>query len=134
MTIIWNDNLKTGISSIDEQHKSLFETANKLEKSKESEDIFSEVLIELQTYIANHFKTEEEYMRYTGYPCYDAHKKCHEDFAKTLSDILRGNSLQTSIMSSREGLVMFVENWIKNHYSDEDVKMAEYLNNQSYTP
>lgn len=127
MTIVWNDNLKTGISKIDEQHKALFETANKLEKSKEEEGLFYSVLSDLKEYIYLHFKTEEEYMRYTDYPEYEAHKACHDNFDKNLNDLLRKNSLNGSIMDSRMEIIEFVETWMTNHYTDEDVKMAEHL-------
>lgn len=127
MTIEWNDNLKTGISKIDEQHKALFETAIKLDKSKEDESLFYSVLSDLKEYIYLHFSTEEEYMRYTDYPDYESHKACHDDFAKNLSEILKINSLNGSIMDSRFEIIEFVENWMTNHYSNEDVKMAEHL-------
>lgn len=132
MAIVWNDNLKTGISSIDEQHQSLFETANRLEKSKDDESIFYRVLSDLQEYIFLHFKTEEEYMRYTGYLEYEEHKECHEKFANDLNKILRKNSQHSSIMESRQELIAFVEDWITNHYTNEDVKMAAYLNAQFF--
>jgi len=39
-------------------------------------------LIELQTYVKLHFKTEEDYMRYAHYPDYKEHKDCHDKFIK----------------------------------------------------
>lgn len=132
MTIEWNDNLKTGISTIDEQHYELFETINKLEKCKTSESIFYKVLSDLNRYISVHFVTEEDYMKHTGYPKYKQHKECHEKFSADLKKLLKVNSSKSSIMDSRIELIDFVENWLKNHYENEDVEMAAFLNNKSY--
>lgn len=80
VTIVWNDNLKTGITVIDEQHQSLFELIGKLDLSKEEEEsLFYEILVDFQRYISVHFKTEEEYMKYTEYPAYQDHKNKSRD-------------------------------------------------------
>lgn len=131
LVIIWNDNLKTGILSIDEQHQELFETINKLEKCKTSESIFYKVLSDLNRYISVHFVTEEDYMKHTGYPKFKVHKECHEKFSADLKKLFKENSSKSSIMNSRIELIEFVENWLKNHYENEDVEMAAYLNKQS---
>lgn len=131
LVIIWNDNLKTGISSIDEQHQELFETINKLEKCKISESIFYKVLSDLNRYISVHFVTEEDYMKHTGYPNYKQHKECHEKFSTDFKKLLKENSSNSSIMESRIELIDFVENWLRNHYENEDVEMATYLNKKS---
>lgn len=133
MVIIWNDNLKTGILSIDEQHQELFETINKLEKCKTSESMFYKVLSDLNRYISVHFVTEEDYMKHTGYPKFKEHKECHEKFSTDFKKLLKENSSNSSIMNSRIELIEFVENWLRNHYENEDVEMAAYLNKQSST-
>lgn len=132
--IQWNDNLKTGISTIDEQHQKLFETANKLEECKHTEEFFYEVVIALNQYISEHFKTEEEYMRLTEYPEYESHKNCHDSFASDLKNIIQTHSVESSIMDSRIELISFVEDWLANHYKNEDVKMAAHLNKKSFKP
>lgn len=82
MTIIFNDDLRTGISIIDDQHQQLFEFINKLDRFKDDKSSFMKTLIELQTYVKLHFKTEEDYMRYAHYPDYKEHKDCHDKFIK----------------------------------------------------
>lgn len=130
MTITWTDDLKTGISIIDEQHQEIFKTANKLEKAKENKSTFYEVLIELQTYISLHFSTEEKYMEYTDYYDFAKHKACHDKFVEDYKNILK-KVYQRDVMDVGPELIAFVENWITEHYSNEDVKMAAYLNNNS---
>lgn len=130
MTITWNDNLRTGIAIIDEQHEELFVTINKLEACKISENNFYQVLSDLNRYVSVHFITEEDYMKHTNYPNYGQHKECHEKFSKDFANLLKENSLKRSIMNSRLELIDFLENWLKNHYEKEDLEMAEYLKKQ----
>lgn len=134
MVIIWNDNLITGIPLIDEQHKALFKTIEKLDKCKENESIFYEILAELKEYVLVHFKTEEEYMRYTGYSDYNHHKDSHDKFKKDFKKILRAKSSEGSMMDSRQEVIVFIEDWLKHHYENEDVEMAAYLNKKAFKP
>lgn len=131
MPIDWNDNLITGIAVIDEQHESLFKTINKLEKSKDSREVFYEVLIELKTYMLLHFNTEEKYMRDTAYSEYEEHKDCHDKFVTDFKKLFKKISSQGSVLDSREELINFIENWIENHYTNEDVKLAKFLTKNS---
>lgn len=128
MTIIWGNHLKTGITIIDEQHQELFETIDKLEKAKTNKSAFYEILIELQVYITLHFATEEKYMAYTGYPEFDNHKICHDKFINDYKNSLKIITKYDNVMDICPKLVNFVENWIMTHYTNEDVKMAAYLN------
>lgn len=130
MTILWNDNLRTGIAIIDEQHQELFETINSLEKCKISEAYFYSILSALNRYISVHFKTEEDYMHHTAYPNYNRHKECHEQFTVDYKNLLKQNSSKQGIMDSRLELIAFIENWLKNHYETEDLEMADYLKKQ----
>lgn len=127
MAIIWNDNLKTGITIIDEQHQLLFETINKLDKFKESSDSFNEILFDLQDYVSLHFITEEKYMKNLWYSDYDNHKFCHDKFVADCKKILKKRSTAENFKDIEVEFIIFVENWIKEHYTNEDVKMASYI-------
>lgn len=132
MVITWNDNLRTGISVIDEQHQLLFELIKDLDKFKNTKDSFYEVLIELQNYVSVHFSTEEEYMRYLVYPDYNHHKACHDKFVEDYKKILKRITTVDNITELGPELIAFVENWIKAHYTNEDVKMAGYINQRHF--
>lgn len=128
MPIEWNENLKTGILIIDQQHQSLFELINKLNEFKATKKGFYEILLELQTYASTHFSTEEEYMRYMKYPDFNHHKKCHENFVQDFKRLMKKVSTVENIIDLGPELIEFIESWIKQHYTDEDVKMAAYIN------
>jgi len=128
MTVIWNDNLKTGIAAIDEQHQLLFEIIGMLEESIEDKAQFYEVLIKLQNYMTEHFKTEEDYMKHTSYPEFGKHKACHEKFAEDYKKILHKSTESNNLMDLAPELISFAETWLTGHYENEDVKMAAHLN------
>jgi hemerythrin len=127
VAIIWDDSLKTGISIIDEQHEQLFETINKFEKFKESNTGLKEILIELQTYMTRHFITEEEYMRYTEYPDYINHKKAHDKFLDDYRELIKKNLTNDCILNSGLALTKFAEDWLTEHYTNTDIKMAKHI-------
>lgn len=128
MTIEWSDELKTGISAIDEQHQQLFETINRLNDLKKDKESFLRILIELHTYVSEHFKTEEEYMLYVDYPDYKAHKLAHDEFAENYKKTLLNFKGENGILELAPALIELVENWLLTHYKNEDVKMAAFLN------
>lgn len=129
MGISWNDNLKTGIYIIDEQHQKLFDLINNLDKFKGSKKDFTEVLLELQTYVATHFSTEEEYMRYLDYPDYEKHKACHDEFSNKYYSTLKKIFNEKNAINFGQEFVILLEDWITTHYTDEDVKMAAFIKN-----
>lgn len=122
-----SENLLTGIDIIDEQHQALFKLINNLDKFKESNDSFHQALLELQNYVSNHFKSEEEYMRYMFYPEYPHHKACHDNFVKEYKSLLIKLSQANEPVELGGEFIQFIEVWIKEHYANEDVKMAEYI-------
>lgn len=125
--ILNSEKLLTGIDIIDEQHQALFRLINNLDKFKESNESFRQALLELQTYVSNHFKTEEEYMRYMSYPEYLHHKSCHEKFVNEYKSLLTKLSQNIQPVHLGEEFIKFIEDWIQEHYANEDVKMAEYI-------
>jgi hemerythrin-like metal-binding protein len=83
MTIEWNDNLATGVSEIDAQHKELFKRINVLFEACSKRKGRAEVgnlLKFLEEYVVVHFGTEEKYMTMFNYPEYSSHKEEHTNF------------------------------------------------------
>lgn len=80
--LVWHANDECGNTTIDAQHKKLFEHSNKLisaiseNLSKEKCDIILHQLIEE---IMHHFNDEEAIISSAQYPFADAHHHCHAD-------------------------------------------------------
>lgn len=129
MTLRWSDDLKTGIEIIDKQHLNIFDSIAKLDEFKTNNQVFYSILIDIINYAATHFSTEEEFMRNTGYPDFKHHKSCHDEFTSKLKKMLNITSDSVSIMDVAPHIVEFVGDWITQHYTNEDVKMAAFLKN-----
>ena len=84
---------KIGVEQIDEQHKKLFELADKAYMLLKDElvidkyDKIVEILEELKEYTIFHFRSEEEYMQSIGYKRLFTQKVEHDNFIKELEDV-----------------------------------------------
>lgn len=115
----WTDSLLTGIHEIDEQHKTLFDVVERLDRAVSSEDKWSAVhyaLVELENYVRIHFAVEEALMRLHGYPDLDAHIATHRAFAAALADIKR-HSIRNDVSDDMTSLL---RSWLVNHIGKAD--------------
>ena len=131
MVIAWNDDLITGISTIDEQHLELFNMANSLEKLKGSKEEFYEILMKLQNYILVHLKTEEEYMNFISYPDYENHKIAHKEFVNNYKSIVKRVSEAGGIMNLGPEIVQLIQTWLDEHYNNDDIRLAKFIKENS---
>ncbi|MGC3218355.1 bacteriohemerythrin, partial [Pseudomonas aeruginosa] len=74
---VWQDDLKTGIQDIDNQHKRIVEMINHLHVAQQGKEhaAIAEVIEELVDYTQSHFAFEETLMEYAGNQFSRAHKK-----------------------------------------------------------
>lgn len=129
MLLNWKKELETGIEEIDRQHRSLFETANKLYEAKSMGESALEkqmglIIDELIAYAEEHFLAEEELMRLCEYKGLTKHKKSHQNFH---DEILR---TKEQLRKRKPDLFMALEiynyliDWMLEHISKVD---REYL-------
>ena len=116
---------KIGIESIDEQHKKLFELADKAYMllkdafSLDKYDKIVEIVEELKEYTIFHFKSEEEYMESINYKRLFTQKIEHEKFIKSLDDIdLR--HLDQNQDDSLVKMLNFLNEWLTEHILGND--------------
>lgn len=126
---IWKENYETGVEVFDDQHKKLFDIANRLYKLLE-EDVYVdkynkilEIIEELKNYTVYHFKEEEEYMYKIGYKKFFSHKVQHDDFINQFSKINLERIDKGQDSYIRETLE-FIYNWIVNHILKTDKEYA----------
>ncbi|MDI3280784.1 MAG: bacteriohemerythrin, partial [Bacillota bacterium] len=86
----WTEDLATGVTQIDDQHKELIERVNQLlaacSEGRGKEEV-GRTLNFLSDYIVFHFGTEEKYMTQYDYPGYNSHKAQHTGFIKEFTDL-----------------------------------------------
>lgn len=121
---------KTGIRSIDEQHKRLFEIADRtymLLKDNYTIDKYDkvvELLNELKDYAIYHFKEEEEYMKSINYKRMFTQKIEHDNFIKKLNDIdiRKIDENQDEYILNILG---FLNNWLVEHILEKDLLIGK---------
>lgn len=125
--IVWSEELKVGISTVDEQHKKLINTFNRFIEVKDSMDAHQiEVLFNALVRYSNiHFTDEEELMKRIKYPYIEEHQKEHDYFISELQRIY--NEIDSGNINSTFEIAVFLSRWLKNHILISDKKIANYI-------
>lgn len=120
----------TGITFIDEEHKKLFEIANRAYELlmddfiPDKYDYIMEVVDELKAYTKYHFDHEETYMSSIKYKRFLSQKVSHDDFIEKI------NSYDSEIIdeNQRESLLElldFLTTWLVEHIYKQDKLISE---------
>ena len=123
--IKWKDEYSVGVEKIDEQHKHLFEIANKVHEVLNNDfytdkyDKIVEILKELEEYTVFHFNDEEEYMKQIGYKKFFTHKIEHEEFVQKIKNVDLGK-VDCDQDKYLLDIMNFIVNWLVNHILEKD--------------
>lgn len=131
MALAWSDNLASGSSDIDTQHKELFIRVNSLllavDKGTTAREEIAKIVQYLTDYVVFHFGNEEKYMMKFNYSSATAHKAQHEQFVKTflkLKDRLMMEGINTPLAQEIKDLCV---DWLVNHIKYSDRALGMYL-------
>jgi len=124
--IDWTDDFKTGIESVDTQHRHLVEIVNKFDeaaKRGKGSRIMNEILSELLGYTAEHFAAEEKILEDAGYPKLKQHRSQHRQLLQKVERLQfefdqQGKRITVEV---RE----FLKYWLINHILKEDKAYVE---------
>jgi hemerythrin len=133
MAIQWTEDLSTGASDIDTQHKELFSRINRLLEACNQGQGRTEVgktLSFLEEYVLIHFSTEEKIMLDHRYPEYAGHKAQHGHFMSTLDTLKQqfakeGPSISIVLLTNRT-----VVDWLRSHIRKLDRDLGAFLKNR----
>lgn len=124
------DEFKTGIAIIDEQHKMLFNIADRAylllkdDFIQDKYDKIATILEELKDYTSFHFKTEEKYMESIGYKRLFSQKIAHNDFIQKLDNVdlkhIDANQKQAIL-----DILQFLNDWLIEHIFHSDKLIAK---------
>lgn len=127
--IQWSEDYSVGISSIDEQHKTLINYINDLNTAMavgEANIIIGDILLGLGQYTKKHFQYEEELFEKYGYPSSDSHIKEHQALLEQVSSLkLRFESDLSGSLSLE--IMQFLKNWLMNHIQKSDKEYSQFL-------
>ena len=128
--LAWSEKLETGNETIDIQHKTIFKITSDLIDAHingESKEILGRMLDFLANYTVEHFGYEEKLMRDYKYPKYLYHKKFHDDFKITVTNLINDYETRGASDELAKTLSGAVVRWLVKHISREDVKIAEFV-------
>jgi len=130
MALTWTEELAVGVEAIDNQHKSIFASANNLfdamERRQGKEEV-TETTAFLRKYITEHFRDEEELMINHNYAGYPEQRKEHKKFIKDYSAL--ENEFETKGLSSHFVVQtqLFLTDWLVNHINKSDKALGAFL-------
>jgi hemerythrin len=127
----WDEGCRVGIEKLDDQHKGLFLSLNKLYDilmSHGDSSLVHKELTNLAKQTRTHFKTEEQFMLKHGYPGYQMHKVMHGLLLQQLEDVLtlESNDYEQPWIERLEH-ADFLHAWLVAHILDEDKKIGAFL-------
>lgn len=124
----WNDDLATGNSFIDNDHRKLITMVNALYDAMakgQANDIMNKVLNNLIIYTREHFAREELEMDRIKYADSQAHKAEHNKLLSQVLDLKAkldaGGKINAVATSS------FLSDWLRNHILMVDMQLAAAL-------
>ncbi len=129
----WDPSLETGNAEIDEQHRTMFELANKLHVAvtgtAASPEAVEDAIYRLTDYVLEHFTDEEALMTRLRYPAVGSHEGLHKsltaDTMRLAASYFNGDPLAATKIGP------FVTSWLKDHIVAEDLAFAAFARTRS---
>jgi len=129
VAIVWTPELALGHPGLDDQHRQLFQHADRfraaLARADPTEKL-EEYLGFLAAYAAEHFDAEERFLREIGYPDLGAHVAEHDAFRRRLALLApleerEGPSQAVlTLVSSLDG------SWLQDHVAGSDMAYVRW--------
>jgi len=127
----FKEDFRVGIDFIDDEHRRLFEIADKAynvlmdEFIPDKYDYIVEIINELKNYAATHFKHEEEYMESIKYRRLLSQKVMHNDFLEALDkyniyDLDNENQMEVILE-----ILNLLNDWLINHLYKADMLIGK---------
>jgi len=119
---VWQDQYRLNDEEMDEQHKDLFELANKLVASNSKGELNANIQL-LYQHVKEHFAAEEALMKDIQFQGYKGHEKEHQLMLEKLTAIdhkINNNDWQQADVEE------FVDKWAK-HIMNSDMKFDAYI-------
>lgn len=116
--------------ALDEEHKHLFASLERLEQTNlvelSDEEVF-EHLHEVRSQLAEHFQTEEAAMQRDGFPEIGAHKGQHDMFLVDFETRIGNCPDDSEQMSFVAELLKHARDWLQRHLATQDSRYLSFL-------
>jgi len=127
MAIVWTDEMKVGIKSIDGQHMHLVDLINDFSSAvseARGSGVYQDLADDLANYARVHFDDEEKLMRTHHYPGWQEQESEHAQFILL---VVMMNTRPGGDGNGPEDIADFLDKWFAEHVLVCDKKLGEYL-------
>lgn len=124
MSIVkWTDSYSVGVRVLDEQHQHLMAMINSLH-GKYEQGVMFDVVMQMFSYAAEHFETEEALLRKRSFTGLDRQIREHKMFMRKATEFA-GKDLSDPVTHTQ--VVTFLSEWLVHHILHEDMQYREIL-------
>ena len=126
--VVWTTAWSVGLYRLDEQHKKIIDTFNKLQAAVDARvdsEIVSDTLNKLTLYACEHFRDEEELMEQVSYPGIEEHRKEHQQFREKIAQCCVATSFR--VESVPKELLTYLNHWLNQHFLVQDMKYQRFI-------
>lgn len=134
MAYQFTDDLLTGNTIIDTQHRQLIQAINDLLAAcaaGKGRAELEKTTNFLYDYTTKHFSDEEQLQKQSGYPDYPQHRQYHETFKRTVAELNKKLSEQGPTIPLVGEVNTAIAGWLLNHIKREDTKVAAHIKSKS---
>tara|TARA_R110002095_G_scaffold14856_11_gene18715 strand:+ start:137 stop:535 length:399 start_codon:yes stop_codon:yes gene_type:complete len=126
--IEWKEEYSVGHPLLDQQHQGLIQLINQLTKAADSGGMIAYIFDELDHYVKEHFRFEEQLLRQAGYAEFEAHKAQHRAFEQWLRAVRQSFSVggQSALLLA-ESVNAYLRGWLINHILKSDMDYKSVL-------
>ncbi|MCF8262767.1 MAG: bacteriohemerythrin [Melioribacteraceae bacterium] len=123
--IEWNEEHKTNVSIIDDEHDKIAKLANEIYNSLGDNDKCKLLFADLTEQVQTHFETEETLMKKFKDVHYISHKLEHDRMFKKVSEL--NDLIQSGEKTVGLDFIKSFRNWLFNHLELNDKKTGKFL-------
>ena len=129
MTLLqWKPAYSLAIPSVDLEHREMIELINecygRMDSGADAEAI-EQFLGDIHAGISAHFALEEQLMRKSAYPEFEAHKEDHEDLLDQIRDMM--DVLAEDPEKGMQDLQERLGDWFGRHFATYDARLHEHF-------
>ena len=126
--VVWSAELSMGLYRLDEQHKNIISTFNKLLAEADApvgSEIVSDTLAKLTRHACEHFRDEESLLERLAYPGIEEHRKEHQEFREKIVQCCVATTL--GVRTVPKALLAYLQEWLDHHLLEQDMKYKQFL-------
>jgi hemerythrin len=130
MSYVWDKDLETGHTLIDNQHKQLVQAVNDLQVANAAGKGAAEIertIDFLLGYTIKHFRDEEALQLEYGYPDYYEHVSYHREFKGQVNQLVERLKAEGPTRELVDEVTQHIGDWLLHHIKSDDLKMAAFV-------